>query len=143
MKNLAIVFVRQLGERVGRERLRQLRFHPGQRGIIAVGGGRGGHDDPLHVRVARGQQNVQRAIEIDQGGLHRIFHRTRHGRERGEVDDVIHSRKQRTNFLQIANVRLPEIDLVLNAAQVFFMASGEIVENADGFAAPDQLLNHV
>ena len=143
IEDLAIVFVSQLGESIGRERLRHLRFHTDWGRIIAVRGGGCRHDHPLDVGVTGSEQNVKRAVEIDESGLDGILHGASSGSNRGEVDDVIDSCKERADGFQIANVSLAEVDLAPDRNEILYVAGGEVIENADRSAASNQLFHNV
>ena len=93
--------------------------------------------------VTAGEQNVQRAVEIDQGGLNRILHGARHRSQCGEVDDVVNSGKKRADGFKIANVRLTEVDFAPDLGEILLVTGRKVVENADGFSASNQLFHHV
>ena len=86
----------------------------GQRGRVAVGGGRGGIDYALYLGIACGDQHVHRAVDVGAIAAERVEHGLRHGGNRRLVQDEVHSGARLVHGVEIADVGLAEIDPIEN-----------------------------
>jgi hypothetical protein len=94
----------------------------GQSGRFAIGGRRRGEHHAFYFVIARGHQNIQRAIDIDLIGFDGIFHGTRH---RGACCQMNHEFRLMHGLLHRFNVgdrALHEGDFAAHLGQVFFFA---------------------
>ena len=94
----------------------------GQRGRVAVGGRRSGIDHALHLGVARGHQQVDRAVDVGAVAAQRIEHRLRHGRNCRLVQNEVHSRAGLVHGIQIEDVGFAEVDAIENLREIFALA---------------------
>jgi len=69
---------RELCDRVRGDRVRRLALHAWKRAAVAVDGRGRGCDDPADPFVASGEENVQRAFDVDGRGAERILDGARH-----------------------------------------------------------------
>src|SRR5262249_23651438 len=88
-ERLRVEFADVFGDAVGRNRLRLHRFDFRQSRRFAVSGRGSGEDDAFDFGVARGEQNVQSAFDVDAIGFEGVFDGAGNRSARGKVDDVI------------------------------------------------------
>ncbi len=92
MERRRIQFARELLHGIRRDRVRLHIFALGQRRRIAVRRRRGGIHDAADARFARGEQHVQRSVDVRAMARDRIGDRFRHRRNCGLVQDAIRRR---------------------------------------------------
>ena len=115
----------------------------GKRAAVAVDRRGGRRDDARDARVARGEQNVQRSLDVDRRRGERVLHRARHGAERSLVEDDLDALDGRVDALVGAEVALDHLDVVEELGEVLAAAGGEVVEHPHGVAAGEQRANEI
>src|SRR5213078_3093196 len=106
-----------------------------------VDGGRGREDDASHALVARGEQDVQRSLDVHRARGQRILHGARHRSERAEVVDDLDAAHGRVYTLVRTELALDDLDRT--SLQVGAVAGGEVVQNAHVVTALEQRVDEV
>src|SRR2546423_850826 len=95
----------------------------------AVDRGARREDDAPDVLVAWGEEDVERALDVDGARGERILDRARHRAERAEMEDGLDAAPRRVDALVAAQLALDDLDVEL--FEVVSAARGEVVEDAD------------
>src|SRR5690606_17450395 len=104
-------------------------------------GGRRGEDDPSNASVAGGNEQVQRAGDVDgEGGL-RIGDGARDGGQGGLVIDQLDTVDGTAEVVLVAEVALDQLDVVLDVGDVAAVAGREVVEDADVGAIGEEAID--
>ena len=88
-KHAGIQLVHVFGHGVGAERLANVFFHLGQRGVVAIGAAAGRVGKAFDLGVAGGDQHVQKAGDVGVVGGHGVGQAAGHTAEGGLVQDVV------------------------------------------------------
>src|SRR5207248_8841058 len=133
----------ELCDRVRRDRVRRLRLDARERPRVPVYRRARGDDDPPHALVARGEEDVQRALDVDGARRQRVLHRARHRRQRALVEDDLDAARRRVHALVAPELALDELDVALDVREVVAAAGREVVEDADVVAALEQAADEI
>ena len=137
----AVPLRRELRDAVRRDRVARLLLRRRQLPARPVDGRRRREDDAAHLFVARGEQDVQRPLDVDRARRERILHRARHRAERAEVVDGLRPAHGVVHTLVAAQLALDDLDV--EAVEVRAVAGGEVVEHAHLVAALEQRADEV
>ena len=136
-KHIGIQLVHQLGHRVGRQRFADDVFDLGQAGVVAISRTGRRVNEALDLGIARGNQHVEIAGVVGGMGRQRVFERARHRAERGLVQYIIDALAGGVAGSEVADITTNEVktrpafraDAGLHLSQIFFVASGQVVES--------------
>src|SRR5437868_15515182 len=115
----------------------------GERGRVAIDGGRTGEDHTAHTRITGGDENVQGAIDVDLICLYRLLYRTGHGSARREVNDIVSALADFCEGLAVCDCAFNEGDFFADSCKVLLLAGREVVKDGDGVASADQFINGI
>src|SRR5579871_6132607 len=130
-KSATVLFSCQLTDRIRRARAGTHGLLLGQGGCISINGRRRGEDETSHPGIARGDQQIERALYVDCVRRHGVFDGTGNGTERGEMIEGLYALTGLCAGLRVANVSLDHLDGWLDFCQVLSAAGGEIIQNPD------------
>ena len=142
-EDVGVKLTHVFGYAVGRNGFGLHGFDFGQGGRFAVSGRGGGEHHAFHFGVARGDQHVEGALDIDLVGFQGIFHRAGNGSARGEMQHVIGFLHGAAYGFEVVDAALDEGNFVADLGEIFFLAGGEIVEDHHAFAAADEFFDGV
>jgi hypothetical protein len=119
--------------------------------VVAIDAAAGGINKALHLRVARGEHDVQEAEDVGLVAGHGVGHGARHGAERALVQDEIHTGARLVAEVADAQISIEEAeafplaggDEVLELVEVLAMPGGEVVEAHDALIKFEQVLDEV
>ena len=109
---------RELRDGVGRDRVGRLRLDAREGPAVAVHRRRRRRHDAADALVAGGEENVERALDVDGRGRQRILHRARHRAERPLVEDDLDAADRRVDALVRAQVALDDLDVTAERSEV-------------------------
>src|SRR4029453_4076371 len=95
----------------------------------AVDGGRRGEDDTTYTLVARCEENVERALDVDGTSGKGVLDGPGNGWERADVEDQVGPADRGVRALVGAEVALDETDVEFR--QALAPPRGEVVQDAD------------
>src|SRR5262249_21316519 len=101
-----------------------------------VDGCRGREHDTSDALVARGEQDVQRSLDVDGARGQRILDRAWHRAESAEVVDDLCAAHGVVNALVAAQLSFDDLDL--EALEIGTVSGGEIVEHTNVVAALEE-----
>src|SRR5690606_6903018 len=128
----------ELGDGVRRERVRREALVLRRDFRIAIDGGRRGEDDPSNASVAGGNEQVQRAGDVDGKRGLRIGDRARDGGQGTLVIDQLDAVDGAAEVVLVAEVAFHQLNIVGDVVEVAAVAGGEVVEDADVLAIGEE-----
>ena len=139
-EELQVLLPHQLLQRIRRERVRAHVLALGQGRGVAIGRGRRGVDEALHLGVARRYQHVQRGVDVGAVRAYRVLHGLRDRRDGRLVQHVVGAVDALPGEVEVGQVALDELGARLDVARV---AGDQAVDDADALAAGEQRLGQV
>ena len=142
-KDLAIVFAGQFRRRIGRDGLRRYGFMLAFARRVAISGGGCAVNQASRARVARLQQDVERAgyqLLVCARGVAQAADDAGEG---GQVKDQLSAAENIAQNGAIGDGALVKIQRSGNAVEVFAVAGGEVIQHAHAIALGQQTLDQV
>src|ERR687891_1305812 len=134
----AVALGGELRDPVRRDRIRRHRLAQRQLRPVPVDRRGRREDDPADALVARGEQHVERALDVDRARRERILDRARNRSEGAEVEDELDASYRVMHALVAPELPLDELDVPVQPREVRAVASREVVEHAHVVAAGEQ-----
>ncbi len=138
VEGLDVVLAGELLDGVGREGTREHVLLLGLGGLVSVGGGGCGVDDAADLGVARGDEQVQGAVDVGFVRGEGIFDGTWDRGEGSLVEDVVDAFAGGADAGDVLQVGLLEVDAVADVCEIVEISGGEIVDAGDVVALLDQ-----
>ena len=132
----AVALGGELRNPVGRDRVERALLAGRSLTARPVDRGRRGEDDPAHPLVAGGEQDVQRALDVDRARGERVLNRARYRAERAEVEDDLGAADGVVDPLVAAELALDDLDR--EPVEVRPRAGREVVEHPHLVAGGEQ-----
>src|SRR5919197_239910 len=139
----AVALGGELRDRVGRDRVGRLRLDARQRARVPVHRRARRDDHAAHALVARGEEDVERALDVHRARRQRVLHGARHGRQCALVEDDLDAARRGVHALVAPQLALDELDLALDVGKVLAAPGGEVVQHAHVVAALEQAADEV
>ena len=143
MEDLPVEFAHQFRDTVRRDRRRRHVLAFGKGGSVAVDRGGTGEDDTTNSGVARGQEDIQGAIDVNVIGFGRVLNRAGDGGARGKMQDNFGSAARTIERGAIGDRTDDQINLAAHSGEIGFATRGKVVEHGHGVAAADQFVHRI